>query len=295
MNEAVTTGRLDHFEAARPRLFGIAYRMLGTATEAEDIVQDAWLRWQAVEDAVENPAAYLATITTRLALTELGSARHRREAYIGPWLPEPVDTSADPLLGAERAEALSVGVLLLLERLSPAERAAYVLREAFAYAFRDIAAVLEITEANARQLATRARSRIDEQRSRPVSEEHRDRLLAAFIAAAQSGDLGGLELVLAADARTLSDGGGVVSAARKPILGRARVAQFLLGVLEKFAADLVPVVVAANGDLAFVGLRDGVPAAFWTIEIDPDGVASVYIVLNPRKLSQFAGLSSPSS
>jgi len=295
MNEAVTTGRLEQFELARPRLFGIAYRMLGTAAEAEDIVQDAWLRWQAVEDAVDNPAAYLATITTRLALTELDSARHRRETYIGPWLPEPVDTSTDPLLGAERAEALSVGVLLLLERLTPAERAAYVLREAFAYSFRDIAAVLEIGEANARQLATRARARIDEQRSRPVSSEHRDRLLAAFISAAQSGDLNGLELVLAADARTLSDGGGVVSAARKPVVGRIRVAQFLLGVLEKFASDLVPVPVSANGDLAFVGLRDGVPAAFWTVEVDPTGVASVYIVLNPQKLSQFAGLSSPSS
>lgn len=291
----MTTGTLQHFEAARPRLFGIAYRMLGTATEAEDILQDAWLRWQAVTDDVDNPTAYLATITTRLALTSLDSARHRRETYIGPWLPEPVDTSADPLLGAERAEALSLGVLLLLERLSGAERAAYVLREAFAYSFRDIAEVLEVSEANARQLASRARSRIDEARSRPVSDAERDRLLAAFIAAAQSGDVAGLELVLVADARTLSDGGGVVRAARKPILGRERVAQFLLGVLEKLASDMVPMPVSANGELAFLGLRDGVPAALWTVDIGADGVSSVYIVLNPGKLSQFGGLSGLSS
>ena len=287
--------KTGQFEAARPRLFGIAYRMLGTAVEAEDIVQDAWLRWQSVTDAVDNPTAYLATITTRLSLTALDSARHRRETYIGPWLPEPVDTSADPLLGAERAEALSIAVLLLLERLTGPERAAYVLREAFAYSFRDIAEVLQTTEANARQLATRARSHIDSSRTRPLVDGERDRLLTAFVAAAQSGDLAALELVLAADARTLSDGGGVVHAARRPILGRSRVAQFLLGVLEKFASDLEPVPVAANGGIAFVGLRKGVPAAFWTAETSDQGVESVYIVLNPGKLSQFAGLSGPSS
>ena len=289
------TGSLERFEAARPRLFGIAYRMLGTAAEAEDIVQDAWLRWQQVEEPVENPTAYLATITTRLSLTALDSAHRRRETYIGPWLPEPIDTSADPLLGAERAEALSVAVLILLERLTPAERAAYVLREAFAYSFREIADVLEIAESNARQLAVRARAHIDGSRSRPVTEGDRDRLLAAFIAAAQSGDIAALEAVLTSDARSLSDGGGVVLAARKPILGRQRVAQFLLGVLEKFASDLEPVPVMANGDVAMIGLRNGVVAAFWTADVTPEGIAGLYIVLNPGKLSQFGSLSSPSS
>ena len=286
---------LEQFESARPRLFGIAYRMLGTAAEAQDIVQDAWLRWQAVEDDVDNPAAYLATITTRLSLTALDSAHRRRETYIGPWLPEPVDTSVDPLLGAERAEALSLAVLLLLERLNGAERAAYVLREAFVYSFREIAEVLETTESNARQLARRARSHIDGSRARTVSNEDRDRLLAAFISAAQSGDLAALERALTVEARTLSDGGGAVNAARKPVLGRERVAHFLLGVLATFASDLVPIPVSANGEPAFVGLRDGTPAAFWTIEIGPDGIESVYIVLNPAKLSQFGGLSSHSS
>jgi len=295
MNEPVTTGALAEFEQARPRLFGIAYRMLGSASEAEDIVQDAWLRWHGVTDAVENPTAYLATITTRLSLTALGSARARRETYLGPWLPEPVDTSADPLLGAERAEALSLAVLLLLERLTPAERAAYVLREAFAYSFRDIAQVLEITEENARQLGSRARAHLARQLATPVSAAERSRLLESFIAAATSGDLPQLEALLAADAVTLSDGGGMVNAARKPVLGRERVAQFLLGVLTKFAYDLVPVPVSANGQLSFVGLRNGVPAAFWTMDTSTEGISQVLIVLNPAKLSHFERLSSPSS
>jgi len=295
MNEPVTTGALAEFEQARPRLFGIAYRMLGSASEAEDIVQDAWLRWQGVTDAVENPTAYLATITTRLSLTALDSARARRETYVGPWLPEPVDTSADPLLGAERAEALSLAVLLLLERLSPAERATYVLREAFAYSFRDIAAVLEISEENARQLASRARAHLSRQRERTITGAERSRLLEAFVAAAATGDLADLEALLATDAVTLSDGGGIVNAARKPVFGRSRVAQFLLGVLAKFAYDLVPIPVSANGALAFVGLRNGVPAAFWTMDTSAEGISQVLIVLNPTKLSHFEGLSSPSS
>ena len=290
------TPGLDHFIAVRPRLFGIAYRMLGSATEAEDILQEVWLRWQDYDhSSVESPGAFLATTTTRLSINAATSARARHETYIGPWLPEPVDTSADPALGAERGEALEFAVLLLLEKLSPVERAAYVLREAFAYSFREIADVLEIAESNARQLAVRARAHIDGSRSRPVTEGDRDRLLAAFIAAAQSGDIAALEAVLTSDARSLSDGGGVVLAARKPILGRQRVAQFLLGVLEKFASDLEPVPVMANGDVAMIGLRNGVVAAFWTADVTPEGIAGLYIVLNPGKLSQFGSLSSPSS
>ncbi len=291
----MTTGALDDFQTSRGRLFGIAYRMLGSVAEAEDVLQDAWLRWQKVTDAVDNPAAYLATVVTRLSLTALDSARARRETYVGPWLPEPVDTAADPLLGAERAEALSLAVLLLLERLTPAERAAYVLREAFAYPFDEIAAILETSPANARQLASRARTHIAQERGRVVSAAERERLLAAFVAAATSGDLGALESLLTADAVTVSDGGGVVLAARKVVGGRERVAQFLLGVLEKFASDLVPVPVLANGEPAVIGLRDGTPAALWTVDVTEEGVARVLIVLNPQKLSQFAGLHGHSS
>lgn len=283
---------LDAFQANRGRLFGIAYRMLGTATDAEDVLQDAWLRWQSADRSdVAEPAAYLATIVTRLSLTALDSARARREIYVGPWLPEPVDTTADPTLGAETAEALSLGVLLLLERLTGPERAAYVLREAFEYPFRRIADVLETTEANARQLAARARRHITEERGATVTGTERDRLLGAFLAAAQSGDLAALERTLSADALSLSDGGGVVGAARNPVGGRSKVAHLILGVLEKFAQGIETRPVVANGETAMLATRDGHPVALWNVDFAPDGVRRLLIVLNPEKLAGFAGLS----
>jgi RNA polymerase sigma-70 factor (ECF subfamily) len=280
---------LAEFQAVRPRLFGIAYRMLGTVSEADDVVQDAWVRWQGTDrSAVREPAAFLATTVTRLAINALESARARREIYVGPWLPEPVATEGDPALGAERNEALSLAVLTLLERLSPAERAAFVLHEAFDYPYRQVAEVLEVSEANARQLATRARAHLDRERAADVSESERQRLLAAFIAAAQQGDLEALEAVLAEDVIALSDGGGVVLAARKPVVGRARVAQFLLGLLEKQAADVENVMVELNGDVAFVGLRNGVVMAAWTVEFGPAGITRWLNVMNPAKLSRIA-------
>lgn len=283
---------LETFQKHRGRLFGIAYRMLGTAADADDIVQEAWLRWQSADrsDVVE-PAAFLSTVVTRLSLTALESARARRELYVGPWLPEPVDTSADPTLGAETAEALSLGVLLLLERLSGPERAAYVLREAFEYPFRRIAEILETSEANARQLATRARRHISEERGANVSGAERDRLLGAFLAAARSGNLASLELALTVDALSVSDGGGVVNAARKPVSGRSRVARFILGVLEKFGLGVETRPVIANGEVAMLGEREGHPVALWSIEIAPDGVRRLMIILNPEKLSGFAAVS----
>ncbi|MCU1417826.1 MAG: polymerase subunit sigma-24 [Schumannella sp.] len=283
---------LETFQAVRPRLFGIAYRMLGSAGEADDVIQDAWVRWQGTDrSAVREPAAFLATTVTRLAINALESARARREVYVGPWLPEPVDTAADPTLGAERNEALSLAVLTLLERLSAAERAAFVLHEAFDYPYRQIAEVLEISEANARQLATRARAHLDRERAAAVSDTERRRLLEAFIAAAQNGDLEALEAVLAEDVVALSDGGGIVLAARKPVVGRARVAQFLLGVLDKFAADVENVPVAVNGELAFAGIREGRAIAIWTVEIGPDGIRRFLNVMNPHKLSRIDVLS----
>jgi RNA polymerase sigma-70 factor (ECF subfamily) len=161
---------LAAFLRVRPRLFGIAYRMLGRAAEAEDIVQDAWVRWQMSDRSlVRDAAAFLVTTTTRLAINVLHSARSRRETCVGPWLPEPVDTSADPRLEAERGQALAFGVLLLLEKLTPTERAAYVLREAFDYPYRDIANVLRLEEANARQVVTRARQHLASGRRMPAS------------------------------------------------------------------------------------------------------------------------------
>ena len=196
------------FVSVRPRLFGIAYRMLRSAAEAEDIVQDVWVRWQTTDrSVVRNAAAFLVTMTTRLAINVMQSARSRRETYAGPWQPEPVDTSADPALGAERVESLQLGVLILLEKLSPAERAAYILREAFDYAYRDIADALRLQEANARQLVTRARQHVANGRRRPANATEQRRLLAAFIVAAKNGGVAGLESLVASDAIATSDGG----------------------------------------------------------------------------------------
>lgn len=205
---------LSAFFSMRPHLFGIAYRMLGSAAEADDIVQDVWLRWHfANRSVVQDPPAYLATATTRLAMNLAQSARSRREAYVGTWLPEPIDTSADPRLGAERGEALELAVLLLLEKLAPTERAVYILREAFDYSYEQIAGVLHLTEDNARQLVSRARKHLTDRRQRPVSSAERRRLLDVFLAAAHKGDLAALEDLFASDIVSYSDGGGLVRAA----------------------------------------------------------------------------------
>src|SRR3954463_743209 len=189
---------LAEFIKMRPRLFGIAYRMLGSAAEAEDIVQDVWLRWQVTDrSVVSDSPTFLATTATRLAINFAQSARSRHETYVGPWLPEPVDTSTDPQLGAERGEALEFAVLLLLEKLSPTERAAYVLREAFDYPYWQIAEILQTKEDNARQLARRARKHIGATRRRAVDPAEQKRLLEAFVSAAQAGDLSTLEKLLA--------------------------------------------------------------------------------------------------
>jgi RNA polymerase sigma factor (sigma-70 family) len=185
---------LAAFSNVRPRLFGIAYHMLGSVAEAEDIVQDVWLLWQSTNrSVVENPPAFLATTTTRLCINLAQSAHSRRETYIGTWLPEPVDTSADTGLGAERDEALRLAVLVLLEKLSLTELAAYILRQAFDYSYRQIADILQMEEANTRQLVSRARRHIADGRRTPVSSGEQRRLLEAFIAAAQKGDMAALE------------------------------------------------------------------------------------------------------
>ena len=195
---------LSAFLRMRPRLFGIAYHMLGSAAEAEDVVQDAWLRWQTTDRSiVRDAAAFLATTATRLAINVMRSARSRRETHVEPRLLEPVDTSGDRGSGTERREALESGVLLLLERLSPAERAAYILREAFDYAYRDIANIIGFEEANARQVVTRARRHVAERRRMPASSTKRRHLLDSFIAAAQRGDVARLEGFLASDVASI--------------------------------------------------------------------------------------------
>ena len=219
---------LSVFAEVRPRLFGIAYRMLGNAAQVEDILQEVWLRWQSTNrSTVENPPAFLTTTTTHLCINLAQSAHTRRETYIGTWLPEPVDTSSDPGIGAERGEALKLAVLLLLERLSPTERAAYVLREAFDYSYRQIADILQIEEANARQLVSRARKHIGNGRCMAVSSNEQQRFLDVFILAAQQGDLAGLEAFFVEDVVSYSDGGGFERAMGLPSPDRKCVAAFL--------------------------------------------------------------------
>ena len=273
------------FESVRPRLFGIAYRMLGSAAEAEDIVQDAWLRWQGTDrTAVVDPPAFLATATTRLAITFAQSARSRRETYIGPWLPEPIDTSGDPRLGAERAEALEFAVLMLLEKLSPTERAAYVLREAFDYSYDQIASILQMEEANVRQLVSRARKHIADGRRASVSSNEQRRFLEAFIAAAQKGDMAALEGLFAEDVVSYSDGGGLVRAAGVPVTGRKRVATFIAAVSTWCWKGVTLDWVETNGQASVLILRDGVPIGL-TIDASAQGINEIMWFLRPSKLA----------
>ncbi|KOU74353.1 RNA polymerase subunit sigma-24 [Streptomyces sp. MMG1533] len=285
----MTSAPADEFERHRPRLFGLAYRMLGSAEEAEDTVQDAYLRFgRADRTEIEHPAAWLAKVVTNLCLNRLTSARARREQYVGTWLPEPVATSdgtLGPLESAEQRDAVSMAMLLLLERLTPAERAVYVLREAFGYGHREIAGVLDLTEANSRQLYRRAARRVSEPRPRfDPGPERREQLVAAFVAAAREGDLAGLEKLLAADATWWSDGGGKVSTARRPIEGREKVVRFTVGAFERFATGLEFTVAEVNGAAALAAWSGDTLVAVAAFEVHDELIAQVRAVLNPDKL-----------
>jgi RNA polymerase sigma-70 factor (TIGR02957 family) len=274
------------FTSLRPRLFGIAYRMLSSASEAEDLVQEVWLRWQMCDrSAVANPAAFLATVTTRLAINALDSARVRRETYIGPWLPEPVDTSADPYLGAERGEALEFAALLLMEKLTPNERAAYVLREAFDYPYAQIAGILQSTEPAVRQLVSRARKHMTGERRTPASAAAQRELMTSFIAAARSGDMTALERLFAADVTSLSDGNGATRVSRRPVVGVVRVAKFLNAISTWFWDGMDIRWASTNGQTSAVLLRNGTVNAVLTVTASTEGIDHVLWMVNPEKLT----------
>ncbi|MEU6124797.1 RNA polymerase sigma-70 factor [Streptomyces sp. NPDC047123] len=279
----------EEFESHRPRMFGLAYRILGSAQEAEDTVQDAYLRWSGARRAdIERPAAWLAKTVTHLCLTRLTSARARREQYVGTWLPEPVVTSGGtlgPLESAEQRDAVSMALLVLLERLTPKERAVYVLREAFAYSHRDIADALDASEANCRQLYRRAARAVAEARSRfEPGHRLRRRFVESFIAAAREGDVAGLEKILARDVTWWGDGGGKVAATRTPVLGRENVLRFLVGVMERFRTATDISYAEVNGVPAVV-LRDAGRLTAITAFEGGDGVVTgVRSVVNPDKL-----------
>ncbi|HYD37550.1 MAG TPA: sigma-70 family RNA polymerase sigma factor [Allosphingosinicella sp.] len=285
------------FESERPRLRGLAYRMLGSVSDAEDAVQDAWLRWNRIETGeLAEPRAWLVRVVTRICIDRLRSARARREEYVGPWLPEPIVESEQlldpaPSAALERADDLTVAFLLALERLSPLERAVFVLHDVFSTDYAELAAMLGKSEAACRQLAARARGHIEAAKPRyKVAEAQAKRLAAAFIAAVQSDDAERLGAMLAEDAVLVSDGGGKVPAALRPLLGRDRIVKFLLGVTRKFGrtgpADVR--LARINGQPGLV-LNAGNGLTTFSLEPDEQGrIGAVYVVRNPDKLRHVA-------
>lgn len=277
------------FEQSRRRLFGVAYRMLGSVADAEDVVQDVWIRWQRTRhEDIREPVAFLTTIVTRLSITMLQSAHTRRETYIGPWLPEPVSTEGDPTLGAERGEALRYAVMILLERLTPSERAAYVLREAFDYPYDRIAEIVESSAPAARQLVSRARKHLATERRGSSGHAAQRRLLETFVTAAQAGDLTRLERLLAADVVSLTDGNGVKLAARTPVVGRRRVATFVAAFSHHFWLGKRVDWVVVNGQPAATLSEDGVVTTLLTLSASEDAIDQLLWVMSPAKLSHAA-------
>ncbi|MFC3998955.1 RNA polymerase sigma-70 factor [Nocardiopsis sediminis] len=291
-------GSLVEFEGQRGRMFGLAYRMLGSAEEAEDVVQDAYIRWAGADHAaIRSVPAWLAKVVTNICLNRLASARTRRERYVGPWLPEPVLTSdgtLGPLDSAEQRDAVSLALLTLLERLTPTERAAFVLREAFGYGHREIAAALDVSPANARQLHRRASLRVGEDRARFTADPAQwRRLVDRFLRAAGEGDIGGLEELLTDDVVSWSDGGGRATAGRRPVVGRARVARLLTGGFGKYLDGVEISVAEVNGAPAITGHRGGRLVGVLVVEIAGDRISALRSVLNPEKLRFLSGQSSP--
>lgn len=277
------------FEALRPRLFGVAYRVLASAPDAEDVVQDAWLRWRGADDgSVRDPEAFLVVTVTRLALNLAQSARARREQYVGEWFPTPVDTAEDPALGAERAEALELAVVHVLQRLSPEARAAYVLREAFEHPYPRIAEILQMREPAVRKLVSRARTQVAGERRTTTTRERVRALLDAFLAAAHAGDVAGLEAVLVADVVSETDGGGARRAGRRPVVGDNAVARFVAGFSVRFMSGASARIVEVNGLPGAVFFADGAPVALLCPTASDAGLTRLMWVMNPEKLADFA-------
>jgi RNA polymerase sigma-70 factor (ECF subfamily) len=283
----------------RPLLFSIAYRMLGSVAEAEDVVQDAYLRFhRALGEGteVESPKAYLAAVTTRLAIDQLRARSTRREAYVGPWLPEPLvtGTEADVAEHAEMAESLSMAFLVLLESLSPVERAVFLLREVFEYGYDEIAQIVDKSEANCRQIFVRARRHIEASKPRfEPSAGERDELARRFFAACEQGDMDGLLELLAADAVMVGDGGGKAQALPAPMSGRERVARFLLGLFNRGAqlnAQIRPMRV--NGQPGWIGYdAHGRVINVFTVDVADGHIQAIRSVVNPDKLGHLGPVS----
>jgi RNA polymerase sigma-70 factor (ECF subfamily) len=294
------------FVGLRPTLFGVAYRMLGSATDAEDIVQEAYLRWAAVDGSgVESPRAYLTTIVTRLSIDQLRSARVRRESYRGPWLPEPVltesgdelgrrdggdlvggDLAGGELVGGDLADSLSMAFLVLLEELAPTERAAFLLREVFGYGYGEIARTLERSEPACRQLVSRARRRIGDRRKRFDADREQSReLTRRFVVACGTGDVEGLMSLLAEDVIVWTDGGGQAKSAPRPVVGPWRSARFLIHVAKGVAPGTTIREVVLNGQIGLVFESAGEITSAVVVDVIEGLIAGIRVVANPAKLA----------
>ncbi|MFF2330845.1 MULTISPECIES: RNA polymerase sigma-70 factor [unclassified Streptomyces] len=286
----------DVFEDHRPVLTGVAYRMLGRTADAEDVVQETWLRWSsASREDVREPRAFLVRITTRLAIDRLRHVRSRREAYVGPWLPEPVVTDFGPTVPdtaeqAVLADSVSVAVLVVLESLSPLERAVFVLREAFGFPYAEIAETLDRTEASVRQLAGRARRHVEERRPRyDVDPAQRRDLTERFLAAAAGGDIEELLALLAPDVRLVGDSGGKSKAPLRVIESADKVSRFLFAVARNQGSDIDVRALELNGAPSLLVLSGGKPDTVFQVAIRDGLIQCVYLVRNPDKLAGLAG------
>jgi RNA polymerase sigma-70 factor, ECF subfamily len=288
--DSASLGCVAEFEEYRSHLFGVAYRMLGNRAEAEDAVQEAWLRWSAARPDVDNLRAWLTTVVGRICLDVLRSARVRRETYVGSWLPEPLvsrlpDAGPDPAESAVRDEQVSLALLVVLDRLPPEQRLAFVLHDVFAVPFEEIATALDTSSANARQLAVRARRSV---RAAPVptgtDRAQQRRVLEAFLDAAVRGDLVGLARVLAPEVTLVADGGGLAPAIRQPLVGLQPVSRFVAGLFRQAGRRAVRMeAVLVNGDLGWVVESEGILLVIAPVVVD-GRIRALYHVLNPEKL-----------
>jgi RNA polymerase sigma-70 factor (ECF subfamily) len=279
---------LETFEEHRPTLFGIAYRMLSSVADAEDIVQDAWLKWSAVDvDRIAQPRAYLARTVTNLSLNKLQSAASQRESYVGPWLPEPLVTAPDASGEVEQAETVSLAMLVVLETLSPLERAVFLLKEVFGFSYGEIGDMLDRSEAAVRQVGSRARSHVQARRPRyDAPAETRRKATEEFLAACLGGDINRMMELLAPEVTVWSDGGGKIRAALRPIHGPDKVVRWTVGILSRYVPEelaLHPVDV--NGKFGILFTSAGVPDDVLSVDLDENGlIVAVRLIRNPDKL-----------
>jgi RNA polymerase sigma-70 factor (ECF subfamily) len=278
---------LTAFEAVRGRLFGLAYRMLGTRADAEDLVQEAYVRWHEVDqDTIENPEAWLVATTSRMAIDRLRRLKTERDAYVGQWLPEPIVTHEPPDRGLDLADDLSVAFLMLLERLAPDERAAFLLHDVFDIGYPEIASVIDRSEAACRQVVHRARERVRGDRKRfDVTESAKASLIHRFTAALQARDEQALVGLFAPEATWTADGGGKAGAGLYPIVGADRITRLVIGIWDRFwGADRSLEVATINGETGLIVRRGGQTTGTLSIATDGERILAVYAVVNPDKL-----------